>query len=156
MPRYWLLKTEPESYSIEDLQRDGATTWEGVRNYQARNFMRDDMRPGDGVLFYHSNAEPPGVAGIARVTRAGYPDPTARDPDSPYHDPRASDADPRWYMVDVEFVERFPRLVGLARLRATSGLERMLVINKSRLSVQPVTEREFGIVEGLGRREAEG
>jgi predicted RNA-binding protein with PUA-like domain len=152
MPRHWLLKTEPGTYSMEDLERDGTTTWEGVRNYQARNFIRDDMQAGDGVLFYHSNAEPPGVAGIARVARSGYPDPTARDPASPYHDPKASGADPRWYMVDVEFVERFPRPVALAELRETPGLEKMLVINKSRLSVQPVTDREFGIVREMGRK----
>jgi predicted RNA-binding protein with PUA-like domain len=152
MPRHWLLKTEPGTYSIDDLERDGATTWEGVRNYQARNFMRDDMRPGDGVLFYHSNAEPPGVVGVARVARSGYPDPTARDPASPYHDPKASEADPRWYMVDVEFVERFPRPVALAELRGTPGLEKMPVTNRSRLSVQPVTEREFEIVREMGRK----
>jgi predicted RNA-binding protein with PUA-like domain len=152
MPRHWLLKTEPGTYSIEDLERDGATTWEGVRNYQARNFMRDDMQPGDRVLFYHSNAAPPGVAGIARVARSGYPDPTARDPASPYHDPKASEADPRWYMVDVEFVERFPNPVALAELRAAPGLEKMPVNNKSRLSVQPVTEREFEIVREMGRK----
>jgi predicted RNA-binding protein with PUA-like domain len=152
MPRHWLLKTEPGTYSMEDLERDGTTTWEGVRNYQARNFIRDDMQAGDGVLFYHSNAEPPGVAGIARVARSGYPDPTARDPASPYHDPKASESDPRWFMVDVEFVERFPRPVALAELRETPGLEKMLVINKSRLSVQPVTDREFGIVREMGRK----
>jgi predicted RNA-binding protein with PUA-like domain len=150
MPNYWLIKSEPEAYSIDHLRRDGRTSWEGVRNYQARNFMRDQMREGDRVLFYHSNAEPPGVAGIARVARAGYPDPTARDPASRYFDPKASEQDPRWYMVDVEFVERFPELVPLARLRETPGLEEMLVINKSRLSVQPVTEDQFRIVERLG------
>jgi predicted RNA-binding protein with PUA-like domain len=143
------MKSEPEAYSIEDLERDGRTSWEGVRNYQARNFMRDDMRPGDGVLFYHSNADPPGVAGIARVCRAAYPDPTARDPASDYFDSKASDQDPRWFIVDLEFEQRFPRLVPLAELRETPGLEQMLVINRSRLSVQPVTEREFEIVRGM-------
>jgi predicted RNA-binding protein with PUA-like domain len=122
-----------------------------VRNYQARNFMRDDMKPGDRVLFYHSNADPPGVAGLARVSRAGYPDPTARDPGSDYFDPKASDDDPRWYMVDVEFVERFPALVPLGVLARTRGLEKMPVNNRSRLSVQPVTPEEFRIVARLGR-----
>jgi predicted RNA-binding protein with PUA-like domain len=106
--RHWLMKSEPESYSIADLERNGSTSWEGVRNYQARNFMRDDMRVGDPVLFYHSNASPPGVAGLARVSRESYPDHTSLDPGSPYFDPRATAAEPRWYMVDIEFVERFP------------------------------------------------
>lgn len=150
MARHWLMKSEPGSYSIDDLARDGRTSWEGVRNYQARNFMRDDMRTGDGVLFYHSNANPPGVAGLARVSRAGYPDPTARDPESRYFDPAASEEDPRWFMVDLEFVTRFETLVPLAALRDAPGLEEMLVNKKSRLSVQPVTPREFAIVKEMG------
>ena len=151
MAKHWLMKSEPGVYSIDHLARDGSTSWEGVRNYQARNFMRDDMRPGDPVLFYHSNADPTGVAGLARVSRTGYPDPSARDPQSEYFDPKAGDEDPRWYMVDVAFEERFPRVVTLDELRAAPGLEKMLVINKSRLSVQPVTEQEYGIVVRLGR-----
>jgi len=151
MPRHWLVKSEPGSYSIEDLRRDGSTFWNGVRNYQARNFMRDEMQPGDPVLFYHSNADPLGVAGIARVSRAGYPDPTARDPESPYFDPKAGDDDPRWYMVDLEFVEAFPAVVPLDVLRRTPRLEKMPLVNKSRLSVQPVTEEEFAIVVELAR-----
>jgi predicted RNA-binding protein with PUA-like domain len=151
MPRHWLIKSEPGAYSIHDLERDGSTSWNGVRNYQARNFMRDEMAVGDPVLFYHSNAAPPGVAGIARVSRAAYPDPTARDPASDYFDPKAGDDDPRWFMVDVAFVERFPALVPLDVLRATPGLEKMPVNNRSRLSVQPVTAQEFEIVARLGR-----
>jgi predicted RNA-binding protein with PUA-like domain len=151
MARRWLMKSEPSVYSIDDLRRDGRTSWEGVRNYQARNFMRDDMRVGDRVLFYHSNADPAGVAGLARIARAAYPDPAARDPESEYFDPKASDADPRWFMVDLEFEERFPALVPLDALRQTKGLEKMLVINKSRLSVQPVTDAEYKIVVRLGR-----
>jgi len=154
MPRNWLLKSEPEVYSIDDLQRDGQTTWEGVRNYQARNFLRDDAQPGDRVLYYHSNADPPGVAGLATVARAGYPDPTARDSGSDYFDPKASDQDPRWYMIDVAFEEKFPAVVSLDALRQTPGLEKMLVINKSRLSVQPVTDEEFEIVVRLGREQS--
>jgi predicted RNA-binding protein with PUA-like domain len=145
------MKSEPSVYSIDDLQRDGRTSWEGVRNYQARNFMRDDMKVGDHVLFYHSNANPAGVAGLARVARAAYPDPAARDPGSNYFDPKASDDDPRWYMVDLAFEERFPALVSLDALRETRGLEKMLVINKSRLSVQPVTDAEYKLVVRLGR-----
>ena len=151
MPRNWLMKSEPEVYSIHDLRRDGRTGWEGVRNYQARNFMRDDMRVGDPVLYYHSNADPPGVAGLARVSRTAYPDPAARDPESEYFDPKATNDDPRWYMVDIEFVEKFPCFVTLDDLRAARGLEKMLVINKSRLSVQPVTDEEYDIVVRLGR-----
>lgn len=153
MPRNWLLKSEPGVFSINDLRRDGRTHWEGVRNYQARNFLRDDAQPGDNVLFYHSNADPPGVAGLARVARGGYPDRAALDPESEYHDPRATEQDPRWYVIDVEFVEAFPELVPLDLLRAAPGLEKMLVINKSRLSVQPVTDAEFEIVVRLGRGE---
>ena len=149
MKRYWLVKSEPGSYSIDDLERDGKSTWEGVRNYQARNFMRDEMQVGDGVLFYHSSADPPGVAGLARVSRTGLPDPTALDPESDYYDPKASAEEPRWVMMEIEFVARFPALVPLDTLRATPGLEKMLVINKSRLSVQPVTEDEFRIVSRL-------
>lgn len=150
--RYWLMKTEPGSYSIDDLARDGRTHWDGVRNYQARNFMRDEMKVGDDVLFYHSQAEPPGVAGLARVVRDAYPDPSARDPKSKYFDPKASDDDPRWFMVDIEFVERFDDVVPLATLKETAGLEEMLVTKRSRLSVQPVTADEFRIVARLGRR----
>jgi predicted RNA-binding protein with PUA-like domain len=151
MARCWLMKSEPGSYSIDDLARDGKTAWEGVRNYQARNFMRDDMRPGDPVLFYHSNADPTGVAGLARVASRGYPDRAALDPASHYYDEKATEEDPRWTLVDVEFVERFPAVVTLDDLRRTPGLEKMLVINKSRLSVQPVTDDEYAIVVGLGR-----
>jgi predicted RNA-binding protein with PUA-like domain len=151
MPRNWLMKSEPGVYSIDDLRRDGRTTWEGVRNYQARNFLRDDAQPGDPVLYYHSNADPPGVAGLARIARAGYPDRTALDPESDYYDPKATEEDARWVTVDVEFVEKFPVFVSLDDLRRTPGLEKMLVINKSRLSVQPVTDEEFDIVVRLGR-----
>ncbi len=153
MPKYWLLKTEPGSYSMDDLERDGQTSWEGVRNYQARNFIRDDMDEGDGVLFYHSGANPPGVAGLARISRAAYPDPTARDPKSHYYDAKASDEDPRWFMVDVEFGEKFPNFIALSTLREAPGLENMLVNKKSRLSVQPVTKTEFELVTSLGRAE---
>lgn len=151
MPRFWLMKSEPGSYSIDDLQRDGRTSWEGVRNYQARNFMRDDMRVGDSVLFYHSNANPPGVAGVARVAREAYADHTALDPDGHYFDPKASEDEPRWYMVDIEFVEKFDNLVPLQSLADVPGLEEMLLNRKSRLSVQPVTEAEFRIVTEIAR-----
>ncbi len=150
--RYWLMKCEPEAYTLEDLERDGTTTWEGVRNFQARNMMRDDMKVGDGVLFYASNAEPSGVTGIAEVSKPGYPDPYAFRKGHKYHDPKSDPDNPTWYMVDIRFVERFPEIIPLATLKETPGLEKMVVTQKgSRLSVQPVTREEFDIVLKLGR-----
>lgn len=143
------MKSEPNTYSIDDLERDGRTHWEGVRNYQARNLMRE-MEEGDRVLFYHSNASPPAVVGLARVVREAYPDHTARDPDSPYHDPKATEDDPRWYMVDIEYVDTLPEPVPLADLKSAEGLEDMVVTQRSRLSVQPVEPDEFEIVVGMG------
>lgn len=148
--RYWLLKSEPDVYSIDDLANDGSTYWDGVRNYQARNFMRDDMKRGDLVLYYHSNAKPPGVAGIARVAKEGYPDPTQFEVESKYYDPKSKPEDPRWILVDVEFVARFEELVSLAELKENPALEGMLVIRKGqRLSVQPVEETHFRQVCGM-------
>ncbi len=151
--RYWLMKCEPEAYTIEDLERDGVTTWEGVRNFQARNSMRDDMKVGDGVLFYASNAEPSGVTGVAEIARAAYPDPFAFEPGHTYHDPKSDPDNPTWYMVDIRFAEKFPEIVPLSTLKETRGLDKMVVTQKgSRLSVQPVTQEEFGIVLKLGRK----
>ena len=150
--RYWLMKCEPSAYSIDDLERDGQTCWEGVRNYQARNFMRDEMRVGDGVLFYASNADPSGVTGLARIARNAYPDHYAWEPGHKYIDARSTEAAPVWFMVDVGFVERFGETLALAALKATPGLEQMVVTRKgSRLSVQPVTRAEFDIVTRLAR-----
>ena len=153
MPRrYWLMKCEPSAYSIDDLERDGRTCWEGVRNYQARNSMRDEMGVDDGVLFYASNADPSGVTGLARIARTAYPDHYAWEPGHKYFHERSTEAAPLWYMVDVAFVERFPETVSLATLKATPGLDQMVVTRKgSRLSVQPVTRAEHDIVAGLGR-----
>jgi predicted RNA-binding protein with PUA-like domain len=152
--RYWLMKSEPSSYSIDDLERDSVTTWEGVRNYQARNFMRDDMQPGDLVLFYASNAEPTGVAGIAEIAREGYPDHFAFDPRHVYYDPKSDPESPTWLMVDLKFVERFPTIVSLETLKRTPGLEEMMVTKRgSRLSIQPVTKAEFEIVRKLARHQ---
>jgi len=153
--RHWLVKSEPDAFSFDDLWRAPrrTTCWDGVRNYQARNYMRDDMRVGDLVLFYHSNAEPTGVAGIAEVARAAYPDPTAFDASSEYHDPKSRPDAPTWMMVDIRAVRRLERVVPLAELRETPGLERMALLQKgSRLSVTPVTPEEFAIVEALGSR----
>ena len=153
--RHWLMKSEPAVFSFDDLLAapDRTTAWDGVRNYQARNFMRDGMRVGDLVLFYHSNAEPAGVAGIAEVARAAYPDPTAFDPAHPHHDPKSRPEAPTWLMVDVRAVERFPALVSLDELRATPALAGMELLRRgSRLSVQPVTPEQFAVVYALGRR----
>ena len=151
--RYWLMKCEPSAYTIDDLARDGQTCWEGVRNYQARNFMRDQMQLGDGVLFYASNADPSGVTGVARLAKAPYPDHFAWKKGHKYFDARSTKSQPVWYMVDIGFVERFGSTVSLATLKSTAGLESMVVTKKgSRLSVQPATKKEFDIVVRLGRR----
>ncbi len=152
----WLLKTEPETYSIDDLAIDKRTWWEGVRNYQARNFMRDSMRVGERVLVHHSSADPPAIVGIARVSSQAQPDLTAQDPKSPYFDASASASNPIWMAIEIEFVEKFRQPVELARLRATPELGSMPLLRPGqRLSVQPVAEKEFAIVERLAR-EVEG
>jgi predicted RNA-binding protein with PUA-like domain len=149
--RYWLMKTEPDEFSIRDLKERKTEAWNGERNYTARNHMRDLMSVGDEVLFSHSSVTPAGVAGLATISRAAYPDPTALDPGSDYHDPKATREKNPWVMVDVKFKKEFPRLVTLDEMRRTPGLERMLVIRKGmRLSVQPVTPEEFAIVAKLG------
>ena len=149
------MKCEPSAYAIDALERDGVTSWEGVRNYQARNFMRDDMRQGDGVLFYASNADPSGVTGLATIARAGYPDSLAWKKGHLYFDAASPKDKPIWYMVDVAFAERFPELVPLETLKTTTGLEPMLVIQKgSRLSIQPVTKAEYEVVVKLRRGKA--
>jgi predicted RNA-binding protein with PUA-like domain len=134
--KHWLMKSEPSAYSIDDLKRDKKTSWNGVRNFQARNFMRDEMRVGDKVLFYASSAEPSGVSGIAEIVREAHPE--KEEP---------------WVMVDIAFVEKFPEVVTLETLKKTAGLENMVVTRKgSRLSIQPVTKSEFDIVVKLGRK----
>lgn len=150
--RYWLMKSEPDVFGIDELQRDGSTSWEGVRNYQARNYMRDDVKAGDLVLFYHSNAEPPGVAGVARVSKPAYPDHTQFDRKSKYFDPKASTDEPRWFMVDIEFVERFSEVVPLDALKNEPKLDGLLVIKRGqRLSVQPVAKAHFELIRKFGR-----
>jgi len=138
------MKSEPSVYSIQDLERDDKTMWEGVRNYQARNIMRDDMAPGDLVLFYHSSADPTGVAGVARVCSDAYPDPTQFDPKSKYHDPKATKAKPTWQLRDVQFVEAFRSVLPLSVLKESPELDGMMVIKRGmRLSVQPVDKQHF-------------
>ena len=150
--RYWLMKCEPAAYTIDDLARDTRTGWEGVRNYQARNFMRDQMQAGDGVLFYASNADPSGVTGLAEIARAGYPDPFAFKKGHHYYDPESAPDKPTWYTVDVKFAARFPGSVSLEQLKQTPGLENMMVTRKgARLSIQPVTKPEYDIVAKLGK-----
>ena len=142
--RFWLMKSEPETFGIEDLERLGRSPWDGVRNYRARNLLRDAMQVGDLALFYHSNAKPAGVAGVARVASAAYPDPTQFDPESKYYDPRSLPQTPRWWLVDVEFVERLPRFLPLATLKGTPELAGMMLLQRgARLSVQPVEEAHF-------------
>jgi len=141
--KLWLMKSEPSTYSIEDLQRDRQEPWEGVRNYQARNFMRE-MTQGDLVIFYHSSTSPPGAVGVARIAREAYPDPTQFDEKSPYFDPKSKKEDPRWSLVDVEFVEKFDQLIPLQTLKDDPALKGMLVTRKgSRLSVQPAERKHF-------------
>lgn len=141
--RYWLMKSEPEVYGLDDLERDGRTHWDGVRNFKARNLMKS-MAVGDGVFFYHSNAKPPGIAGVARVCRTAYPDFTQFDSESHYHDPRATAEKPWWYMVDIEFVARFAEELALPFLREQKDLDGMALLKRGqRLSVQPVTPGEW-------------
>jgi predicted RNA-binding protein with PUA-like domain len=160
-PKFWLLKTEPNCFSIEDLARapNQTTGWDGVRNYQARNYMRDEMRPGDPVLIYHSSANPPAVVGTAKVIREGYPDPTAWDPKDSHFDPASSPENPRWVMVDIRLDKVFSRAIPLDELRGVPSLAKMELLRKgSRLSVQPVRAAEFKAVmtlaEGGPRRKA--
>ncbi len=146
---HWLVKSEPDVFSFADLLKASkkTTCWDGVRNYQARNTLRDQMKEGDRVFYYHSNAEPSGIAGICEVIREGYPDHTAFDPTDPHFDPKSRRDEPTWYMVDVRAVAAFPRLVTLAELKGVKGLEKMALVQKgSRLSVQPVTRKEWEIV----------
>jgi len=141
--KHWLMKSEPDVYSIDDLERDGRESWEGVRNYQARNFMRE-MVEGDLVIFYHSNAKPPGAAGVGRICRKAYPDDTQFNKKSKYYDAKSKKEDPRWSLVDVEFVEKFGEPVSLQALKDDPALEGMRVTQKgSRLSVQPVDKGHF-------------
>lgn len=150
--RHWLFKSEPDVFSYADLERAPGrrTSWGGVRNYQARNLLRDEIAVGDLVLYYHSNAEPSGVAGIARVVRAGYPDPTQFDPAEETFDPASTAGAPRWFAVDVAAVEPLARFVPLEELKAERRLEGMVLLARSRLSVQPVTPAQWEVVCALG------
>ena len=136
---HWLMKSEPEAFSIDDLKRKKREAWDGVRNYQARNFMRDGMRPGDQVFFYHSNCAVPGIVGIAEVATDAYPDPSQFDPKSKYFDPGSSRDNPRWMLVDVKFVKKFKRTISLDEMKSDPALDGMALLRKgNRLSVMPV------------------
>lgn len=147
--QYWLMKSEPDVYSIDDLERDGSTFWDGVRNYKARNNMRA-MKVGDEVLYYHSNAKPPGVVGIARVCREAYPDPTQFDKKSKYFDAKSKPEDPRWSLVDIEFVAHLPEMVSLEDVKGAKALADMELVRYGRLSVQSVKKAEFERVKKMG------
>lgn len=149
------MKSEPETFSIDDLANspDKTTYWDGVRNYQARNTLRDQMKKGDYVLFYHSNAVPLAVVGIAKVVREGYPDFTAFDPENPHFDPKSRTDQPTWFMVDLQLVRRFPKPINLERLKLMPELRNMVLVQKgSRLSVQPVRANEFETIVGLANQ----
>lgn len=150
--KHWLFKSDPETYGIDELERDGTTEWDGVRNYKARNFMRDEASPGDPILVYHSNADPIGVYGIAEVASEPHPEKAQFDRRSRYHDPASDQDDPTWWCVDVRHVETFAAPVTRDELKATPGLAGLLVLKRGmRLSITPVTRQEFEIVRRLGR-----
>jgi len=156
MPQYWLMKSEPDVFSFDDLKASPkkTTMWEGVRNYQARNFMRDDMEKGDLVLFYHSNCKEPGIAGIAEIASGqAYPDPTQFDLTSGYHDPKSSRDNPRWLVVDVRYKRSIPRVLSLREIKAHPVLKDMMVARRGmRLSIQPVSEEHYKTIEQELRR----
>jgi len=145
---YWLFKSEPSCFSLDDLKKrpDGTEHWDGVRNYQARNFLRDRIKPGDRGFFYHSNVAQPAIVGLVEVVREGYPDFTALDPQNDHFDPRSTPGNPVWYMVDVRFQRELPRPVTLAELKEVPELSGMALLNRSRLSVQPVSAAEWQLI----------
>lgn len=141
---YWLMKSEPDLFGIDDLKKNKKEPWDGVRNYQARNFMRDDMKKGDQVLFYHSSCSPAGIAGIAEVSKESHPDHTCYDKKNKYYDPKSTKESPRWFMVEVKFKKKFKSLFTLEEIKKTKKLENMLVVKKgNRLSIMPVSEKDF-------------
>ncbi len=150
--QYWLFKSEPETFGIDDLaaRPDATEPWDGVRNYQARNWLRDQVKAGDQVFFYHSNTQQPGIVGIAEVVRAGYPDSTAFDPHSPYHDPKSDPAQPRWYRVDIRLSRKLRRVITLAELKSHPQLDGLALLKRgNRLSVMPVHPEQWAYILGL-------
>lgn len=152
--QYWLVKSEPDAFGIDDLANmpDQTEHWDGVRNYQARNFMRDEMKCGDQVFFYHSNCKEPGIVGIVEVVREGYPDHTAFDPEGKYYDPKSDPDRPRWYMVDVKLVQRFRQTISLSSMKTRPELEGMRLLQKgNRLSVMPIAPEHWQAILDLYR-----
>jgi len=143
--KYWLLKSEPSVYSIDDLKRDKVTGWEGIRNYSARNFLKE-MKKGDLAFFYHSNANPPAIAGVARVNREFYPDPDQFNRKSRYFDAKADASNPRWFQIDIQFVEKFKNTFSLEDIKTTSELKEMVLVKRGRLSVQAVSPVEWKFI----------
>ena len=151
--RYWLFKSEPTAYSFSDLmgEQDQTAEWDGVRNYQARNFLRDEVAEGDGVLFYHSSAKPTAVVGTAVVVRSGYPDYTAWDPDSEHPDPKSTPEKPIWYMVDIKGEAELPRPVTLPEIKANPALQDISLFRRPRVSIHPITTEEWDVILEMGQ-----
>jgi len=151
--KYWLVKSEPSAYSIDDLMHDKITHWDGVRNYQARNYMRDEMKLGDKVLFYHTNAEPIAVVGVCEVAKEGYPDFSAFDPEDKHFDPKSKIDSPTWIMVDIKIIEKFIRPVALDEIKGNSKLQNMKLVQRgNRLSVMPIDKNEFNEIMKLSKK----
>jgi len=151
--KYWLFKSEPKTFSIDDLKKskDQTTFWDGVRNYQARNFLRDEIKKGDLVIFYHSNSEPPAAVGICEVVKEGYPDYTAFDPDSKHYDPKSEPQNPIWFMVDIKFIKKFSKPVSLAEIKSNKKLKNMKLVQRgNRLSVLSIMKEEFDEIVKMG------
>lgn len=149
--QYWLFKAEPHIYGIDHLSAAPNKTgrWDGIRNYQARNFLRDQVKPGDEVFIYHSSCKNVGIVGTAKIVKTAYPDPTQFDPESDYYDPKSTQENPRWVSVDIQLTKVFPRLIPLAEIKMQPALENMVLIKQSRLSTQPVTEHEWKFINTL-------
>ncbi|UTA47532.1 EVE domain-containing protein [Simiduia sp. 21SJ11W-1] len=149
---YWLFKTEPDDISLDDIKKAGRMRWDGIRNYQARNFLRDQCAQGDGVFIYHSQCKNVGVVGCARIVQAAYPDPAQFNPKSPYFDAKATDQAPRWFCVDIAYESQLPRCVSLAEIKAEAGLAEMVLVKQGRLSVQPVSSAEWRHIQAMAKK----
>jgi predicted RNA-binding protein with PUA-like domain len=153
--QYWLFKSEPETFGIDHLRKKPRQTehWDGVRNFQVRNMLRDDIKVGDKAFFYHSSVTPPGIAGVVDIVKNGYPDLSGQNPESKYYDPKSTPENPRWYMVNVKFVEKFKQLLTLEEIRNNPQLKKMLILKRgSRLSITPVTKEEWKIILKMAQR----
>ena len=151
MAKHWLIKSEPDVFSIDDLAKSKTTHWDGVRNYQARNFIRDEIKIGDKVIFYHSNAEPPAAVGICEIIKEAHPDFSAFDPEDSHYDPKSKKDSPTWFMFNVKFVKKFSRPVSITEIKANKKLQKMSLVQRgNRLSVMPVTKDEFDEIVRMG------